>query len=125
MVDCVGYVIDAAKGYEDDNGPRMVMTPWYSDPIPFVEAAEIGTEKVIKEHSTIGILITTDGSVTDIPRDDYIKAEERVISELRAINKPFIILLNSDEVISYFFFPSTDTLTVCLKILLMACGNEL
>ena len=63
MVDCVGYVIDAAKGYEDENGPRMVMTPWYSDPIPFIEAAEIGTEKVIKEHSTIGIVVTTDGSI--------------------------------------------------------------
>ena len=72
MVDCVGYVIDAAKGYEDENGPRMVMTPWYSDPIPFVEAAEIGTEKVIKEHSTIGIVVTTDGSIGDIPRNEYV-----------------------------------------------------
>ena len=75
--------------------PRMVKTPWSDDEIPFETAAEIGTKKVIEEHSTIGILITTDGSITDIPRDDYIKAEERVVSELRAINKPFIILLNS------------------------------
>lgn len=95
MVDCVGYVIDAAKGYEDDNGPRMVMTPWYSDPIPFVEAAEIGTEKVIKEHSTIGIVVTTDGSIGDIPRNEYIQAEETVINELKSIGKPFIVVLNS------------------------------
>ena len=95
MVDCVGYVIDAAKGYEDENGPRMVMTPWYSDPIPFVEAAEIGTEKVIKEHSTIGIVITTDGSIGEIPRNEYISAEENVINELKEIGKPFIVILNS------------------------------
>ena len=95
MVDCVGYVIDAAKGYEDENGPRMVMTPWYSEPIPFVEAAEIGTEKVIKEHSTIGIVVTTDGSIGDIPRNEYIKAEETVVNELKDIGKPFIVILNS------------------------------
>ena len=95
MVDCVGYVIDAAKGYEDDNGPRMVMTPWYSEPIPFVEAAEIGTEKVIKEHSTIGIVMTTDGSIGEIPRNEYVAAEEQVINELKDIGKPFIVLLNS------------------------------
>ena len=95
MVDCVGYVIDAAKGYEDENGPRMVMTPWYSEPIPFVEAAEIGTEKVIKEHSTIGIVVTTDGSIGEIPRSEYIKAEETVINELKSMGKPFIIVLNS------------------------------
>ena len=95
MVDCVGYVIDAAKGYEDDNGPRMVMTPWYSDPIPFVEAAEIGTEKVIKEHSTIGIVMTTDGSIGEIPRNEYVSAEEQVVNELKDIGKPFIVILNS------------------------------
>ena len=95
MVDCVGYVIDAAKGYEDDNGPRMVMTPWYSDPIPFVEAAEIGTEKVIKEHSTIGIVVTTDGSIGEIPRNEYVQAEETVVNELKSIGKPFIVVLNS------------------------------
>ena len=95
MVDCVGYVINAAKGYEDENGPRMVMTPWYSEPIPFVEAAEIGTEKVIKEHSTIGIVMTTDGSIGDIPRNEYIEAEETVINELKSIGKPFIVILNS------------------------------
>ena len=95
LVDCVGYLVDNAIGYLEDDMPRMVKTPWSDDEIPFETAAEIGTKKVIEEHSTIGILITTDGTVTDIPRDDYIKAEERVVSELRALNKPFIILLNS------------------------------
>jgi len=94
LVDCVGYLVDNAIGYLEDDMPRMVKTPWSDEEIPFETAAEIGTKKVIEEHSTIGILITTDGSVTDIPRDDYVKAEERVVSELRAINKPFIILLN-------------------------------
>ena len=95
LVDCVGYLVDNAIGYLEDDLPRMVKTPWSDDEIPFETAAEIGTKKVIEEHSTIGILITTDGSITDIPRDDYVKAEERVVNELRAINKPFIILLNS------------------------------
>ncbi len=95
MIDCVGYVINAAKGYEDENGPRYVMTPWYSDPIPFIEAAEIGTEKVIKDHSTIGIVVTTDGTIGDIPRSEYISAEETVINELKTIGKPYIVLLNT------------------------------
>ena len=95
LVDCVGYVIDAAKGYEDDNGPRMVRTPWYDEEIPFVEAAEIGTEKVIKDHSTIGIVVTTDGSFGDIKRKEYIEAENKVISELKEIGKPFIVVLNT------------------------------
>ena len=94
LVDCVGYLVDNAIGYLEDDMPRMVKTPWSDEEIPFETAAEIGTKKVIEEHSTIGILVTTDGSVTDIPRDDYIKAEERVVNELRALNKPFIILLN-------------------------------
>ncbi|MCI8273688.1 MAG: stage IV sporulation protein A [Clostridia bacterium] len=94
LVDCVGYLVDNAIGYLEDDLPRMVKTPWSDEEIPFETAAEIGTKKVIEEHSTIGILITTDGSITDIPREDYIKAEERVVSELRALNKPFIILLN-------------------------------
>ena len=84
-------------GYLEDDMPRMVKTPWSDEEIPFETAAEIGTKKVIEEHSTIGILVTTDGSITDIPREDYIKAEERVVSELKALNKPFIILLNSAE----------------------------
>ena len=97
LVDCVGYLVDNAIGYLEDDMPRMVKTPWSDEEIPFEKAAEIGTKKVIEEHSTIGILVTTDGSFTDIPREDYIKAEERVVSELKAINKPFIILLNSNN----------------------------
>ena len=111
MVDCVGYVIDAAKGYEDENGPRMVMTPWYSDPIPFVEAAEIGTEKVIKEHSTIGIVMTTDGSIGEIPRSEYVSAEENVVNELKEIGKPFIVVLNS----VHPMLPETEKLAENLK----------
>ena len=111
MVDCVGYVINAAKGYEDENGPRMVMTPWYSDPIPFVEAAEIGTEKVIKEHSTIGIVVTTDGSIGEIPRNEYISAEENVVNELKSIGKPFIVILNS----VHPMLPETEKLAEELK----------
>ena len=97
LVDCVGYLVDNAIGYLEDDMPRMVKTPWSEEEIPFETAAEIGTKKVIEEHSTIGILVTTDGSITDIPREDYIKAEERVVNELKALNKPFIILLNSQE----------------------------
>ena len=95
LVDCVGYVINNAKGYEDENGPRMVKTPWYAEEIPFIEAAEIGTEKVIRDHSTIGIVVTTDGSIGEFKREDYIEAEERVVGELHDINKPFIVILNS------------------------------
>lgn len=95
MIDCVGYVIKDAKGVEDENGPRYVMTPWYSEPIPFVEAAEIGTEKVIKDHSTIGIVVTADGSFGEFSRNDYIEAEENVINELQELGKPYIVLLNS------------------------------
>ncbi len=95
LIDCVGYIIENAKGIEDENGPRMVKTPWYDEMIPFSEAAEIGTEKVIKEHSTIGIVVTTDGSIGEFQRSDYIEAEDRVISELKELNKPFIVLLNS------------------------------
>ena len=95
LVDCVGYVIEGAKGYEDENGPRMVKTPWYDEEIPFIEAAEIGTEKVIKDHSSIGIVITTDGSFGEIPRSNYIDAENRIVNELKEIGKPFIVVLNS------------------------------
>ncbi|EOD01283.1 stage IV sporulation protein A [Caldisalinibacter kiritimatiensis] len=95
MVDCVGYLVKGALGHEEGNMPRMVTTPWYEKEIPFEEAAEIGTRKVITEHSTIGVVITTDGSITDIDRPNYIKAEERVVNELKEIEKPFVILLNS------------------------------
>ena len=95
LIDCVGYMIDKAQGAEDENGPRMVKTPWYTEEIPFVEAAEVGTEKVIKDHSTIGIVVTTDGSIGEFDRKDYIESEKRVIEELKSIGKPFIIILNS------------------------------
>lgn len=95
LVDCVGYTVASAKGYEDETGPRMVMTPWFEQPIPFQEAAELGTSKVISEHSTIGLVLTTDGSITDIPRSDYEVPEERVIQELRELGKPFVVALNS------------------------------
>lgn len=95
LVDCVGYLVNNALGYMEDDVPRMVKTPWSEEEMPFEQAAEIGTKKVITEHSSIGILVTTDGSITEIPREDYIEAEERVVSELKAINKPFIIVLNS------------------------------
>ncbi len=95
MIDCVGYVVPSAKGYIEDNAPRMVKTPWFEEEIPFNMAAEIGTQKVIAEHSTIGLVITTDGSITDIPREEYAEAEARVIHELQELHKPFAVLLNS------------------------------
>ena len=95
LVDCVGYLVNNAIGYLEDDMPRMVKTPWSETEMPFEQAAEIGTKKVIEEHSTIGIVMTTDGSFTDIPRQDYIEAEERVITELKSLNKPFVIVLNS------------------------------
>ena len=95
LVDCVGYAVDGAKGFEDEDGPRMINTPWYEDPIPFHDAAEIGTRKVIQEHSTIGIVITTDGTIGDIPRADYVDAEMKVIHELKEVGKPFIMIVNS------------------------------
>lgn len=97
MVDCVGYVVKGALGYTEEGEVKMVSTPWYDHEIPFEEAAEIGTRKVIKEHSTIGVLVTTDGSVTDLNRDDYLEPEERVVNELKAINKPFVIILNTSK----------------------------
>ena len=102
MVDCVGYLVDNAIGYLEDDMPRMVKTPWDENEIPFEIAAEMGTKKVIEEHSTIGILVTTDGTITDIPREDYIEAEARVVSELKAINKPFVIVLNSADCTSEY-----------------------
>ena len=97
LIDCVGFLIDEAKGVSDENGPRMVKTPWYDEMIPFTEAAEIGTERVIREHSTIGIVITTDGSFGEFKRENYIEAERRVIEELKSLNKPFIVILNSSH----------------------------
>ena len=95
LVDCVGYTVEGATGYLLDEGPRMVVTPWFDEPVPFQRAAEIGTQKVIQDHSTIGIVVTTDGSITEIPRRAYVDAERRVVDELKALGKPFIIVLNS------------------------------
>ena len=111
LVDCVGYIIEGAKGYEDENGPRMVHTPWYDEAIPFVEAAEIGTEKVIKDHSSIGILVTTDGSVGEFERSAYESAESRIAEELSEIGKPYIVILNS----THPMLPETEDLSIRLK----------
>ena len=97
LIDCVGYAINGASGFETNGKPRMVKTPWSEDEITFEEAAKIGTHKVISEHSTIAILITTDGSIADIPRENYISAEERVVQELKENKKPFVIVLNSKK----------------------------
>lgn len=94
LVDCVGFAVEGATGFEEEGAPRLVKTPWQDSPMPFEQAAALGTEKVIKEHSTIGILVTTDGSITEIPRENYISAEERAVRELKALEKPFVILLN-------------------------------
>lgn len=106
MVDCVGYIVKGASGYTDGERQKMVSTPWYDHEIPFEDAAELGTKKVITDHSTIGLLVTTDGSITDITREEYVEAEERVVNELKAINKPFIIILNSARM----YAPETQTL---------------
>lgn len=95
LADCVGYIIEGAKGYEDENGPKLVHTPWHHEPIPFQEAAKIGTDKVIRDHSTIGIVMTTDGTVNDIPRHAVEQVEEDIINQLKEIGKPFVIVLNS------------------------------
>lgn len=97
LIDCVGYIVPSSVGYIEDEQPRMVMTPWYDEEIPFNMAAEIGTKKVITEHSTIGLVITTDGSISSIPRDEYQEAEQRVIDELKELDKPFIVLMNSAQ----------------------------
>lgn len=111
LIDCVGYMIDKAQGATDENGPRMVKTPWYTEEIPFTEAAEIGTEKVIKDHSTIGIVMTTDGSIGEFDRNDYLEAEQRVIEELKSIGKPFIVILNT----THPTLPETEKLAERLK----------
>lgn len=95
LIDCVGYIVDGASGHIIDNKPRMVSTPWSEQKMPFAQAAELGTQKVIKDHSTIAVVLTSDGTVTDIPRESYINSEARVVNELKNINKPFVIVLNS------------------------------
>ena len=110
LIDCVGYIVPSSLGYIEEDNPRMVMTPWFPEAVPFNMAAEIGTKKVIEEHSTVGLVVTTDGSVCGIPRSEYEAAEKRVIEELRAIGKPFIVLVNSTE-------PNGETaLAVCEEL---------
>ena len=106
LIDCVGYIVKGALGYLEEDEPKMVNTPWYEYEIPFEDAAEIGTRKVITEHSTIGLLVTTDGSITGLSREDYVEAEERVVEELKSINKPFVVVLNTKNINS----PETETL---------------
>lgn len=100
MIDCVGYIVPSALGYIEGESPRMVKTPWFEEEIPFNMAAEIGTRKVISEHSTIGLVVTTDGSISEIPRAEYAEAEERVINELKELSKPFVVLLNCKNPLS-------------------------
>lgn len=112
LVDCVGYVTPESVGYEDELGnPRMVKTPWFPEEVPFVEAASIGTEKVIRDHATIGIVVSTDGSILGLPRSNYVEAEEKVIAELKEINKPFIVIMNSTHPNS----PETKTIATALS----------
>ena len=95
LIDSVGYMVSGAMGAEEDGQPRMITTPWYSHEIPMSEAAELGTKKIMEEHCTIGIVMTTDGIATDIPRSDYLQAEERAITDMKATGKPFLVLVNS------------------------------
>lgn len=94
LIDCVGYIVPSSLGYIENEAPRMVVTPWFDEEVPFNMAAEVGTQKVISEHSTIGLVVTTDGSISDIPREEYAECEKRVVEELKEINKPFIIIMN-------------------------------
>ena len=112
MIDCVGYLIPGVSGHMDGDNPRMINTPWSDDKIPFSDAAQIGTKKVITEHSTIGIVITTDGSITDINRENYIESEMRIIKELKEINKPFVMILNTIKP----YAPETENLRQELSI---------
>lgn len=120
MIDCVGYIVPSSLGYIEGDQPRMVRTPWYESEIPFNMAAEIGTKKVITEHSTIGLVITTDGSISDIPRNEYEEAEERVVEELRELNKPFVVLLNCLNPESEQSVALSQQLSVKYKVPVMA-----
>ena len=94
LIDCVGYMVDGALGHEENEAPRLVKSPWFAQEVPFDLAAETGTRQVIREHATVGLVVTTDGSVADLPRSAYVDAEQRIIAELNDIGKPYIILLN-------------------------------
>ena len=110
LIDCVGYIVPSSVGYIEEDQPRMVRTPWFPEEIPFNMAAEIGTQKVINEHSTIGLVVTTDGSISAIPREEYEEAEERVINELKEINKPFVVVMNCVEP------QSAEALSLCASM---------
>lgn len=97
LIDCVGFMVDGATGHMENDAERMVKTPWFDQPIPFTRAAETGTQKVINDHSTIGLVVTCDGSFSDLPRENYLAAEERTITELKALNKPFVVIVNSSK----------------------------
>lgn len=126
LVDCVGYAVHGAKGFEDENGPRMIHTPWYEDAIPFHDAAEIGTRKVIQEHSTIGVVMTTDGSIGEIARENYVEAETQIVEELKEVGKPFIMILNSanptdqkTEILRQKLVEQHDVPVLCMNIEMM------
>lgn len=125
LVDCVGYLVSNALGYLEEDIPRMVKTPWSEEDMPFEVAAEMGTKKVITEHSTVGILVTTDGSFTDIPREEYIQAEERVVEELQNLNKPFLIILNTSDPYSDYTIQFASELEEKYKktVIPMSCAN--
>ncbi|MEG0771609.1 MAG: stage IV sporulation protein A, partial [Clostridia bacterium] len=125
LIDCVGYIVPSSIGYIENEMPRMVKTPWYDEEIPFNMAAEIGTQKVINEHSTIGLVITTDGSIGEIPRNEYEEAEKRVIDELKAINKPFVVLLNSADEKSEYTINLANSManTYGVKVIPINCLN--
>lgn len=97
LIDCVGYMVNGATGHLEENAQRMVKTPWFEEEIPFTHAAEVGTRKVIHEHATIGIVVTTDGTITEIDREAYLEAERKTIMELQNIGKPFVVLVNSKK----------------------------
>lgn len=130
MVDCVGYMVPGAIGHTENDVPRMVRTPWFDHDIPFEEAAEVGTKKVISEHSTIGIVMTTDGSITDIPRSSYLEAEERVIAELKEHHKPFVVILNSRQpdgeeakALAAAMRDKYDVNVICMNVMEMAAED--
>ena len=130
LVDCVGYLVPGATGHLEDEAPRMVRTPWFEEEIPFEEAAEIGTKKVMEEHSTIGVVMTTDGSVTDIPQENYALAEEQVIRQMQATGKPFVIVVNSAEpegeraiAQQHRLFEAYGVTTVCLNVMTMTLAR--
>jgi len=117
MIDSVGYMVDGAVGATEDGAPRMVTTPWYDYEIPMTEAAELGTKKVMDEHCSIGLVVTTDGTVTDIPRDAYIQAENRAIEDMKATGKPFLVLINSAK-------PTGEAAKILKEQLLASHGIE-